>query len=110
MGKSDQGLHTFIMNSILKCEEGLRKPLLENVVLAGGSSMFPGLQERLEKELNAIAPEGLKAGVKASKNRRYAAWIGGSIMSSLSTFKNMWLSNKEYQESGPSIIATKFPV
>lgn len=109
-GKVEESLPKFIMNSIVKCDEALRKPLLANVVLAGGSTMFAGMQERLEKELNAIAPEGLKAEVKAPKNRKFSAWIGGSIMSSLSTFKHMWLTQKEYQESGASIVATKFPV
>ncbi len=110
MGKADKSLQEFVMESVLKCDESLRKAMLANVVLAGGSSMFQGMPERLEKELNAIAPAGLKAEVKAPKNRKYAAWIGGSVISSLSTFKNMWLSKKEYEEGGAAVIAAKFPV
>ncbi len=110
VGKVEEGLHTFVMDSIKKCDESLHGPLLENVVLAGGSTLFPGLPERLEKELNAIAPAGLKAVVKAPKNRMYSAWIGGSVISSLSTFKHMWLSRAEYQEHGAKILGTKFPV
>jgi len=109
-GKVEEGLHEFVMNSIMKCEESMRAPLLANVVLAGGSTMFPGMPERLEKELNAIAPEGMKVQVKAPKNRKYSAWLGGSVMSTLSTFKNLWLTKKEYEESGPGILAAKFPV
>ena len=114
VGKSEEGLHTFVMDSIMKCDEGLRKTLFGNIVLAGGSTLFPGIQERLEKEINAsikaMGLEDVEAKVKAPKNRQYSAWLGVSIMSSLSTFKSMWLTRKEYQESGPGILASKFTV
>lgn len=110
VGKVEEGLHTFIMNSIKKSDESLHASLLSNVVLAGGSTLFDGLKERLEKELSAIAPEGMSVSVKAPANRRYSAWLGGSLMSSLSTFNCMWLSQADYRENGAAILATKFPV
>ena len=110
LGKEEEGLAQFVMGSILKCDEALRKDLLANVVLAGGSTMFPGLPERLDKELAKLVPAGLKAEVKAPKNRKYSAWIGGSIMTTLSTFKHMWLTKAEYQEGKGAIVASKFPV
>eukprot|EP00831_Metopus_contortus_P085168 TRINITY_DN983_c0_g1_i12.p2 TRINITY_DN983_c0_g1~~TRINITY_DN983_c0_g1_i12.p2 ORF type:complete len:154 (-),score=39.42 TRINITY_DN983_c0_g1_i12:55-516(-) len=109
-GKHEEGLHQFVMSSIMKCDEELRNSLLSNIVLAGGSMMFPGMKERMQKELSALAPEGAKVEVKCTKNCRFSAWIGGSIMSSLSTFKHMWLSKEEYAESGASVVAKKFPV
>ncbi len=43
----------------------------------------------------------------APPERKYSAWIGGSILASLSTFKQMWISQQEYEETGPSIVHRK---
>jgi actin len=40
----------------MKCDLDVRKDLYENLVLSGGSTMFPGIAERLEKEITALAP------------------------------------------------------
>ena len=37
----------------------------------------------------------------------YSVWIGGSILASLSTFQQMWISKQEYDECGPSIVHRK---
>ena len=110
VGKIDEGLHTFVVNSIKKSDEALQPSLFANIVLAGGSTLFEGLKERLEKELNALAPEGMPVTVTAPPNRMYSAWIGGSVMSSLSTFNCMWLTQAEYNEKGLGAIDEKFPV
>ena len=39
--------------------------------------------------------------------RKYSAWIGGSILASLETFHKMWITKEEYDESGPSIVHKK---
>jgi actin beta/gamma 1 len=111
--KDDETLPKFLYNSIMKCEEPVRNSMLENIVIGGGSSLFPGFEERLEKELNSLAAPGTKIGIKAQKNksfRGYAAWIGGSVLSSLSTFKNLLISKKEYSDMGASNTAAKFLV
>ncbi len=43
----------------------------------------------------------------APPERKYSVWIGGSILASLSTFQQMWISKEEYDESGPSIVHRK---
>jgi actin-related protein len=45
--------------------------------------------------------------VVAPLDRKYSAWSGGSILSSLSTFQAMWISKAEYDESGPDIVHRK---
>ena len=45
--------------------------------------------------------------VVAPPERKYSVWIGGSILASLSTFQQMWISKSEYDESGPSIVHRK---
>ena len=79
------------------------KYIYSNIVLAGGSTMFPGFAERLTNELAALTPSFFKIKVVASPERRYSAWVGGSILSSISTFQSMWMSKAQYEESGPMI-------
>jgi len=81
--------------------------LYGNIVLSGGTTMFPGMADRMHKELVALAPSTMKVKIIAPPERKYSVWIGGSILSSLSTFKQMWISKEEYDESGPSIVHRK---
>ena len=69
--------------------------------------MFPGIADRMQKEMVALVPSTMKVRVIAPPERKYAVWIGGSILSSLSTFQNMWISKQEYDEAGPSIVHRK---
>ena len=71
--------------------------------------MFNELPERLTKEIKALVPESMKEEVKviASPERKYAAWIGGSILSSLSTFESSWITKTEYEEQGETIVRRK---
>jgi actin-related protein len=107
IGKEAPGIHEALYNSIMKCDADIRKELYENIVLAGGSTMFEGIAERLTKEITALAPEGMRVKIIAPPERKYSAWIGGSIMASLSTFQQMWITKEEYDESGPAIVHRK---
>ena len=69
--------------------------------------MFLGIAERMNKELVALAPSTMKIKIIAPPERNYSVWIGGSILASLSTFQQMWISKEEYDESGPSIVHRK---
>merc|ERR1711977_8960 len=88
-----------LFQPIMKCDVDIRKDLYANVVLSGGTTMFPGIGERMTKELTALAPSTMKIKVIAPPERKYSVWIGGSILSSLSTFQQMWISKGEYDES-----------
>ena len=78
-----------------------------NVVMSGGTTMYAGIADRLSKEITALAPASMKIKIIAPPERKYSVWIGGSILSSLSTFQQMWISKQEYDESGPSIVHRK---
>ena len=69
--------------------------------------MFHGFADRMMKELMGLAPASMKVKIIAPPERKYSVWIGGSILSSLSTFQQMWISKQEYDESGPSIVHRK---
>jgi actin, other eukaryote len=72
--------------------------------MSGGSTMFEGIADRMTKEIVNLAPSSMKVKVVAPPERNYSVWIGGSILSSLSTFQQMWISKDEYKESGSSIV------
>jgi len=107
IGKEASGIHDTTFQSIMKCDVDIRKDLYANVVLSGGTTMFQGIGERMTKELTALAPSTMKIKVVAPPERKYSVWIGGSILSSLSTFQQMWISKGEYDESGPTIVHRK---
>lgn len=106
-GVESAGIHETTFNSIMKCDVDIRKDLYSNIVLSGGTTMFPGIADRMSKELTALAPSSMKIKVVAPPERKYSVWIGGSILSSLSTFQQMWIAKSEYDESGPSIVHRK---
>ncbi|XP_071451878.1 actin, cytoplasmic-like [Hetaerina americana] len=96
----------------------LQKTLYENIYLSGGNCRFPGLAERLRMEIykHANKTTGLSMSVNVKdipENGGYSssavpsAWVGGSILSSLSSFQDMWISRQEYEEIGPSIVHQK---
>lgn len=91
----------------MKTDIDIRKDLYSNIVMSGGSTMFSGIAARVQKELEALAPASMKIKVIAPPERQYSVWIGGSILASLATFQQMWVSNAEYQEAGPSIVHRK---
>ncbi|TMW59077.1 hypothetical protein Poli38472_007222 [Pythium oligandrum] len=107
IGREIAGVHDCTFQTIMKCDVDIRKDLYSNIVLSGGSTMFPGITERLTKELIALVPPSMKIKVIAPPERKYSVWIGGSILASLATFQQMWISKAEYDESGPSIVHRK---
>ncbi|VDI57152.1 Hypothetical predicted protein [Mytilus galloprovincialis] len=96
-------------NSIMKFDVDIRKDLYANTVLSGGSTMYPGIADRMQKEITALVPSTMKIKIIAPPERKYmfSVWIGGSILASLSTLKQMWICKQEYDESGPSIVHRK---
>jgi len=107
IGLEAAGVHQTTFNSIMKCDVDIRKDLYANIVLSGGTTMFAGIGERMDKEIVALAPPTMKVKVVAPPERKYSVWIGGSILASLSTFASMWIAKEEYDESGPSIVHRK---
>jgi len=107
LGKEFPGIHELTFQSIMKCDVDVRKELYNNVVMSGGTTMFNGIAERVNKEIVALAPSTMKIKIVAPAERKYSVWIGGSILSSLSTFQTMWITKAEFEESGPTIVHRK---
>lgn len=107
LGKETEGLHETAFRALMKCDADIRKDLFANVVMSGGNTMFTGMGERMTKEMVMLAPQSVKVKIVAPPERKYSVWIGGSILSSLSTFQQMWITKAEYEESGPTIVHRK---
>jgi actin-like protein 6A len=101
-----RGLPGLIYTSVSGCDMDLRPHLLNNIVVAGGNTLLPGFVDRLNQELAMLAPSA-KTRVHAPANsteRRCSSWLGGSILASLGTFHQMWISRKEFDENGAQIV------
>ncbi|ETO11356.1 actin [Reticulomyxa filosa] len=108
LGLEQDGIHKMVRTSILKCNQDIQKDLYNNIVFAGGNTMFGGIAERMTKELEALLPNSTKIRIVSPPERKYSAWIGGSILSCLSPFQKMWIPKSAYDEIGPSIAHRKY--
>jgi actin-related protein len=110
---SNLPLHKLVHDSLTAVGDAdARKELCGNLLLTGGSSLLPNMEQRLSYEMSVITPNMYKCRVLASRNsveRSYAAWIGGSVLTSLGSFQQLWLSRKEYEEYGATLAMQRFP-
>jgi len=107
IGKEANGIHETTFESIMKCDVDIRRDLYKNVVLSGGTTMFKGITERMTMELEKLVPPSMRINVVAPEDRKYSVWLGGSILSSLDSFKTMWITGEDYQDYGCSIVHSK---
>ncbi|KAI5310094.1 NuA4 histone acetyltransferase subunit [Ascosphaera atra] len=102
----EQTIPELIRASLNAVDVDVRPHLLNNVVVTGATTLIPGFNDRLNNELVSMFPSP-RVRLHAPGNtaeRRFSAWIGGSILASLGTFHQMWISKKEYDEHGPGIV------
>lgn len=103
-GKDLDGFAQIAHKSIEMCDEDLRTNLYGNIVLAGGTSLMSGFTERFEQEIRTLAarsPKQTDIIVTAALHRKNAAWIGGSMLASMSTFADNTIRANEYFEVQP---------
>lgn len=90
-------LPQLILKSIATCDVDVQAILCTNIIITGGCSLLPGLLDRLDWELRAQAP-GMKFKITAAGNvteRRFGSWLGGSILTSLGSFHQLWVGKDE---------------
>eukprot|EP00732_Lithocolla_globosa_P003520 Lithocolla_globosa_v1_NODE_2862_length_1843_cov_2.596756.p1 type:complete len:353 gc:universal NODE_2862_length_1843_cov_2.596756:690-1748(+) len=104
-GETTMGIQRLVYDSVMKNDVSLRKDMYRNIILSGGLTLFPGIKERLEKEVSEFAPSSMK--VKVETNAEHDVWRGGSLLASLSPFQSQWITQKEYDELGPAIVHRK---
>jgi len=103
-------LHTMIHQSISKCHVDIRRDMCKSILLTGGGSLFHYMPERLNYELVQLVPASFKVQFLACEptQRKFGSWMGGSILASLGSFQQMWLSKAEYLEHGADVVERRF--
>ena len=113
MPEGQLGLPEMVADCIRACDTDMRRELWGGIVVSGGSSLLPGLTDRLQARLGEIVPQtSMKVkmiAATAPAERRFAVWIGGSILASLGSFQQLWMSKAEYEEQGAQGILRKCP-
>lgn len=107
ISKEGKSIAQICHESIQKCSnKNLEQELYNNIILSGGNTMFKGFPERLRKEMRILASPSMKGEIKiiANSERNIAAWKGASILSTISLFDNRWITKKEYEEKGSSVV------
>ncbi|KAK1947820.1 Actin-related protein 4 [Phytophthora citrophthora] len=97
-----KGLHRMLYDAVHLCDADLRRDLLTNIILCGGGSLTPGITERLHAELSRMVPSTFKVRFTTVTKieRQFSVFIGGSILASLGSFQQLWVSKREYDEVG----------
>ncbi|XP_070565037.1 actin-like protein 6B [Ptychodera flava] len=101
-----------VTTSIGMCDIDIRPSMYNSIIVTGGNSLLLGFIDRLNRELSTKTPPSMRLKVISSpgtSERRFSSWIGGSILASLGTFQQMWISKQEYEESGKSCVERKCP-
>lgn len=107
IGSEQIGVSNVLVDSILKSDLDLRPTLFSQIVLAGGSTCLPGFGDRLLEETRRKCPVHTRIRISAPPERVFSAWAGGSILASLATFKDMWVTREEYEEHGCRILHSR---
>lgn len=108
LGKELPGIHQLVKTTIDNCDITIRKKLYKNIVLSGGTTTFKKFGDRLEKELVNLVNPNVSVEINSPLKRKFTVWLGGSILGSLNSFANFCVTKKEWEESGSSIVHTKF--
>jgi actin-related protein len=106
IGVDQPGTTQIVENVIRGIDGDIRAELCKTILLAGGSTMFSGYPERLTQELKQKVTD-IPFEVVAPTGRKISAWVGGSIIASVDTFEQLWITRREYEETGVSILAVK---
>ncbi len=107
IGQEYPGVHQMLVNSISKADLEVRRVLYQDIILSGGSTMTQKFGDRLLAEVRGLAPKEAKLRIWAPPDRHLSAWTGGSILAALSSFSQLWITKREYQEDGPSVVFRK---
>ncbi|XP_015444158.1 actin-85C-like [Pteropus alecto] len=107
IGRNSLGIHMTAFRSISSCNPALWKVLFRHVLLSGGTGSCLGLRFRMQRELSALVSPLINVKVSTCPYSVYGAWVGGSILCSLSTFKDMWVTSIEYKDCGSSVIGRR---
>lgn len=99
------GISKALEVSIGRCDEFLKTDLLQNVVISGGSTMFPGIADRIQEDLTGALKKSVN--IIAAPERKHGAWVGGSIFASTPVFEQFQIKKAEWETQKESIFRQK---
>lgn len=110
---NSQGIIEMLLTSLQKLEVSTEvySQLLSNVIITGGSSLLPNLEQRVYNEFQRTVPNLSITTYLNPKlfERNFSNWIGASILSSMGAeLDNIYIDKKEYEEFGEDLIAERF--
>ena len=82
------------------CDVDIKKEIYSNILLTGGNILYGSYVEEMIQKVGETCPPNIKVkgvSVCSAPERRYLSWIGGSIVTSLSSFQNYWVGNQEWK-------------
>lgn len=106
IGLEDDGVSKQMYDCIINVDIDIRSQLFESLILSGGNTMIKNFGNRTLRDIQKLDNE-IKLKMYASKDRKISTFMGGSILASLSTFKNLLVSKSQFQED-PMMIHDKF--
>lgn len=108
IGIDQAGLAECCVQAVGSCLPDIREALYSNIILTGGSTLFPNLQKRLERELRETVPSDMSLQVTQAQDPSLAAWRGGSILAGGDMYAAHTVTRKEYNEHGHSLCRRRF--
>lgn len=112
-GNSMLSVGHVVTTSVGMCDIDIRPSLYSSVIVTGGNTLLQGFTDRLNRDLSTKTPPSMRlkiiSGTTGSAERRFSSWIGGSILASLGSFQQMWISKQEFEEGGKSCVERKCP-
>jgi actin-related protein 2 len=115
------GIGELLFNTIQAADLDVRSALYKAVILSGGSSMYPGLPNRLEKELKQLwltrvlhgdseRLDKFKVRIEDPPRRRHMVFLGGAVLANIMADKDqMWITKAEWEEQGARALAKLGP-
>lgn len=119
LDSDEGGIHEMLFNMIQEADIDLRPHFYKHIVLSGGSTMYPGLPSRLEKEMRDLyctrilkgdqkALKNFKLGIEDPPRRKHMVFLGGSVLAGIMNDRDeFWISKEEWAEEGTRILDKK---
>ena len=96
-----------VFSSISKADINIKNKLYNTVILTGGNTLFRGMAEKMKGNLEKLAPKHMEIKIRINSNPQISCWNGGNIISSLSSFRKMWVTKNDWTEKGKKIVHEK---
>lgn len=114
------GMGELVFDCINKADIDTRAEFYNHIVLSGGSTMYPGLPSRLEKEIRRLYLERVLKGnlqqmqkfkcrIEDPPRRKHMVFLGGAVLAEIMKDKTaFWMNKSEYDEQGVNVLRKCF--